>query len=624
MRAFVLTVGFLLAAVSPAAASSARVWVTTPDGAEKMHDRGTVDFHPGRSSALTVSVDPSRRYQSMDGFGASITDSSARVLYRLSKPQRKAAMRSLFADDKLSFLRQPMGASDFVEGPHYTYDDVPAGKTDYRLRHFSIAHDRKQILPLLRRALALNPKLKVMGTPWSPPAWMKTNQSLVGGRLIDSPRIYDAYARYFVRFVRAYKRAGVPIYALTLQNEPQNRNPNAYPGMDMPVRQEAKLIEALGPKLRRAHLRTKLLGYDHNWEEHPNDVANTPPGEDPETEYPTALLNSRAGRWLAGTAFHCYAGDVARQTELQHRLPGKGVWFPECSGSHGPSDPPAQVFSDTLKWHTRNVVLGVTRNWGKTVVNWNLALDPSGGPHRGGCDTCSGVVTVGPGQTVTENAEYHTLGHLARFVAPGAQRIASTSFGTTGWNGQIMDAAFRNPNGSTALVVHNENDDPRLFAVAQGGRWFEAPRPGGALATFTWAPSPELDDGFSLLDAGAMSATGSPPSDGGNAVDDDAATRWTTGAAQAPGQSLEVGLGSLQAVRRVVLDTGANTGDFPRGYTLSLSADGRKWGKPVAAGAGTGQRTTIDFPATRARFARIALTAAAPQWWSVADLRVYR
>ena len=158
-----------------------------------------------------------------------------------------------------------MGASDFVDGPHYTYDDVPAGKTDYRLRHFSIAHDRKQILPLLRRALALNPKLKVIGTPWSPPAWMKTNQSLVGGRLIDSPRIYDAYARYFVKFVRAYKRAGVPIYALTLQNEPQNRNPNAYPGMDMPVRQEAKLIEALGPKLQRAGLRTKLLGYDHNW-----------------------------------------------------------------------------------------------------------------------------------------------------------------------------------------------------------------------------------------------------------------------------------------------------------------------------------------------------------------------
>ena len=263
-----------------------------------------------------------------------------------------------------------------------------------------------------------------------------------------------------------------------MQNEPQNRKPDGYPGMDMPVAQQAKLIEVLGPMLRRARLRTKILGYDHNWSEHENDIAQTPPGEDPEVEYPTKLLQTRAGRWIDGTAFHCYAGDPSRQTELQHAFPGKGVWFTECSGSHGPTDPPAQVFSDTLKWHTRNLVLGVTRNWGKTVVNWNLALDPSGGPHNGGCGTCTGVVTVGPGQTVTNNAEYYTLGHLARFVRPGAVRIASTSFGTTGWNGQIMDAAFRNRDGSTALVVHNENDDPRSFAVTQGGSTFEYTLPG--------------------------------------------------------------------------------------------------------------------------------------------------
>ena len=174
-----------------------------------------------------------------------------------------------------------MGASDFVAGAHYTYDDVPAGQTDYDMRRFSIAHDRTEILPLLRRARELNPELKVIATPWSPPAWMKTNQSLIGGRLIDTPRIYEAYARYFVEFVRAYERAGVPIYALTVQNEPQNRNPSGYPGMDMPVRQEAKLIEALGPALRKARLDTKLLGYDHNWTEHANDIASTPPGESP-------------------------------------------------------------------------------------------------------------------------------------------------------------------------------------------------------------------------------------------------------------------------------------------------------------------------------------------------------
>ena len=560
----------------------------------------------------------------MDGFGASITDSSAHVLYRLDRRRRDAAMQSLFGrdGDRLSVLRQPMGSSDFVAGEHYTYDDLPSGRTDYRMRRFSIDHDRRQILPLLRQALRLNPQLKVIGTPWSAPAWMKTNGSLIGGRLIDDPRIYEAYARYFVRFVREYRRRGVPVYAVTVQNEPQNRRPSGYPGMDLPVAQEAKLIVAIGRAFQRAGIDTKILGYDHNWSTHPADIDTTPPGEDPETEYPTDLLESDAGRWLAGTAFHCYAGDPSRQTELHRAFPDKGIWFTECSGSHGPTDPPAQVFADTLKWHARNLVIGVTRNWGKTVVNWNLALDPAGGPHNGGCDTCTGVITVGPGQAVTQNAEYFTLGHLARFVGVGAERIASTSFGTTGWNGQIMDVAFRNRDGSTALVVHNENDDPRTFAVAQGGHAFEYTLPGGALATFTWPADPSLDDGHELLDAEPMRATAVTPDDAENAVDDDATTRWASGAAQAPGQWLELDLGATETIRRVVLDTGADRTDFPRGYELYASTDGTTWSL-VATGAGDGQLTTIDIPPTAARHLRVVQTATAAQWWSVADVRVY-
>jgi len=620
MRRAILAVLALVCIAAPAAAAtSAHVWITTPDGSMKMSDRGSVAFAPGGSDELTATIDPSRTYQRMDGFGASITDSSAHVLYRLDSRHRAAAMRDLFGADKLSFLRQPMGASDFVEGPHYTYDDMPAGETDYGMHHFSIQHDRKQILPLLRTALSLNPQLKVIGSPWSPPAWMKTNGSLIGGRLIDDPKIYAAYAKYFVKFVQGYEGAGVPVYAVTVQNEPQNRNPNGYPGMDLPVAQEAKLIVAIGQAFDAAGIDTKILGYDHNWTEHPNDIANTPPGEDPETEYPTDLLNSQAGDWVAGTAFHCYSGDPSRQTDLHRAFPDKGIWFTECSGSHGPTDPPAQVFSDTLKWHTRNLVLGVTRNWGKTVVNWNLALDPDGGPHNGGCDTCTGVITVGPGQEVTRDAEYYTLGHLARFVRQGAQRIASTSFGTTGWNGQIMDAAFRNADGSIALVAHNENDDPRTFTVAQGGQSFTYTLPGGALATFTW---PAIDDSYQLLDADHMSATASTPADAANVVDDDATTRWTTGASQTPGQWLQVDLGSAQTIRRVVLDTGVDRGDYPRGYTLETSTDGSTW-SPQASGAGSGQLTTIDIAATGARYVRVTQTGSSGSWWSVADLRVY-
>jgi glucosylceramidase len=627
-------VALTVTAVPSAAASNsagghspaAHVWVTAPDRSELLHDRGTVPFTAGASSQLTITVDPSRTFQAVDGFGASITDSSAAVLYRLDAAAREQAMRSLFDPDRgigVSALRQPIGSSDFTDEPHYTYDDVPAGQTDFALAHFSVAHDQAQILPLLRRAKALNPRLTVIATPWSPPAWMKTSDSLIGGRLIDEPRVYTAYARYFVKFVQAYRAAGVPVDYLTLQNEPQNRAPNAYPGMDLPVAQEVKLINAVGPALRAAGLRTKILAYDHNWATHPGDIATTPPGASPETDYPYEVLDSSAAKWVAGTAYHCYFGDPSAQTALHDAHPDKGIWFTECSGSHGPTDPPAKFFRDTLTFHARNITIGTTRNWAKSAIAWNLMLDSTGGPHNGGCDTCTGLLTLQADGTVTTNAEYYTIGHLSKFVKPGAVRIASTSFGTTGWNGQIMDVAFRNPDGSTALVVHNENDDPRSFAVAVGGQSFDYTLPGGALATFTWPRSRVLDDHHNLLPlAGATvvtSPTGETPQ---GAVDDDASTRWSTGTAQAPGQFLQIDLGRREHFRRMVIDTGANTGDYARSWTLQASDDASTW-RSLAAGTGSGQLTTIDVPQTRARYLRIESSGSAENWWSVADVRLY-
>lgn len=605
----------------------ARVWVTTVDRAQQLTEAAPVRFGRGSSPDPTIVVDPSRTYQRMDGVGASITDSSAAALYRLPRAARDEAMRSLFDPVRgigLSFLRQPVGSSDFTAAAeHWTYDDVPAGETDFALRHFSIARDRAQVLPLLRQAKRLNPRLSVMATPWSPPAWMKTGDSLVGGRLKDDPAVYDAYARYLVKFVQAYARAGVPIDYLSVQNEPQNRAPRAYPGTDMPVRQQVSVIERLGPLLARVSPRTKILAYDHNWSTHPDDVATTPPGEDPETDYPYEVLASPAARWVAGTAYHCYSGDPSAMTALHQAFPRKGIWFTECSGSHAAEDPPEKVFRDTLTWHARNVVLGTTRNWARSVVTWNLALDPSGGPHLDGCDTCSGVVTVNPDGTVTRNAEFYTLGHLAKFVRPGAVRVESTSFGTTGWNGQIMDAAFRNPDGSYALVVHNENDDPRSFAVRVGERQFGYTLPGGALATFTWPADRSLRPAYDPVALRGATATAVPAGETpAAAVDGDASTRWTSGEAQAPGQFLQVDLGRRVVFRRVAIDSGGNLGDFARGWRLSVSDDGTRW-RTLAAGAGTGQLSTMDVPRTRARFLRVTSTASAPNWWSVADVRLY-
>ena len=577
-----MTIAFALAA-APAAASapSARVWVTTPDGALKMSDQGSVRFERGGSDALTISVDPSRRYQSMDGFGASITDSSAHVLSRLSERTRDATMRSLFSPATATGSRSCASRwARRTSSPATTTRTTTcrrAGPTT-AMRHFSIAHDRAEILPLLRQALALNPRIKVIGTPWSAPAWMKTNQSLIGGRLIDDPRIYAAYARYFVKFVQAYERAGVPVYAVTVQNEPQNRRPSGYPGMDLPVAQHAKLVEAIGQAFRAARIDTKIIGYDHNWSLHPDDAASTPPGEDPEAEYPTKLLSSRAGRWLAGTAFHCYSGDPSRQTELQRRFPDKGIWFTECSGSHGPDDPPAQFFSDTLKWHARNLVLGVTRNWGKTVVNWNLALDPSGGPHKGGCDTCTGVVTVGPGDTrdartpsTTRSATSRASSGRAPSGSP-ARRSARPAGTGRSWTPRSATATARPRSSSTTRTTSRAASPSRRAA----GR--SSTRCRAARSRRSRGPR----RGSSTTAASCSTRTGRPRRRRRRTARPTPSTTTPRRAGPPPPPSSrastsQVDLGRPQRVRRVVLDTGVDAGDFPRGYELQASRDGARW-----------------------------------------------
>ncbi len=611
-----------------AATPAAHLWLTTADGRYKLTDMGSVPFTSATSSAPTIVVDPTRHFQRMAGFGGAITDSSAVVLYRLSPAARARAMRMLFdprRGDGLSYLRQPIGASDFVaKPPAYTYDDMPAGQTDYGQRHFSIAHDKAEILPLLRQAKRLNPRLQIIATPWSAPAWMKTNQDLIGGRLIDTPAIYHSYALYLTKFVEAYRSQGVTVNTITVQNEPQNHNPAGYPGTDMPAAQQEKVIEALGPMLRRAGLHTQILAYDHNWSEHPNDIAATPPDEASDiNRYPQEVLSSPAAKWVAGTAYHCYYGDPSAMSVLHRQFPTKAIYFTECSGSQ--SSDPANTFSDTLKWHSRNLIIGSPRNWAKTVINWNVALDPSGGPHVGGCSTCTGILTVGPGNTITANAEYYTLGSLSRFVPPGAVRIASTSFGTTGWNGQVMDVAFRDPDGTTVLVAHNENDNPQAVGVREGNRGFTYTLPGDSLATFTWPGTPGGPTGRKELDPSGWTATADPSGSAdppANAVDDDASTRYSTDTGQAPGQYLQVDLGRLRRLRQIVFDTGANTGDYPRGYTVTISRDGQTW-STAGSGSGSGQMTTVPLSGAPIRFVRMTLTASSGSWWSVADVRGY-
>ena len=474
---YALIVPLTNAAAEPAAAAApaTTMWLTTADQANLLTPQPPEALGAADPALPTIAVDPNGTRQPVEGFGASITESAAHVISTSSS--RDAIMRALFHRTDgigLSYLRQPMGASDFVVGSAYTYDDMAPGQADLDLTRFSIDRDRREILPLLRQAKDLNPDLKILAVPWSPPAWMKTTGSLVGGQLKDDDQVYRAYAQYFIRFLKDYADAGVPVDTISVQNEPQNRHPKGYPGTDLRPQQEARLIALLGQALVDAHLPTRILAYDHNWALHPDDQD---PADPPDPNYArTVLSDPRARPFIAGVAYHCYFGDPSAQSALHQDFSDVPIYFTECSGVR--SAQPANTFRDTLRWQTRNLVIGAVRNWARTAITWNLALDPSGGPHVGGCDTCTGVVTVDGGQ-FTRNAEYALLGHASKFVRKDAVRVDSTV------PGSLANVAFRNPDGTVVLVVLNDTDaGSARFTVRTGGSAFSATLPAGAVATF--------------------------------------------------------------------------------------------------------------------------------------------
>ncbi|MGA8016270.1 MAG: glycoside hydrolase family 30 beta sandwich domain-containing protein [Candidatus Dormiibacterota bacterium] len=619
----------------PPLSPEVNVWETTADGMLLLSPQPSTQFSAAAPANEIVTIDPTRTYQSMIGFGGSLTDSSASVLYSMSPAARAATMNMLFsptAGDGLDFLRQPIGASDMIsEDQFYTYDDMPPGQTDYFQQHFSVIHDEAEILPLLREAEQINPHLTIMAAPWSPPAWMKTTDSLIGGELIDSPQIYQSYALYLLKFLETYRDQGVYVKYISVQNEPQDSTTDTYPGTAMPSWQEDDVIEDLGPMIAAAHLGTKIIAYDHNWSEDPNDITSSPANATmDDDDYVPNVLNSPAARWIAGLAFHCYYGDPSAMTTFHNEHPNLLIMQTECSGTE--SADPANTFSDTLQWHARNLEIGSTRNWASTIDNWNLALNPENGPHLGGCGTCDGIVTIGPGDTVTPGAQYYALGQLSRFVQPGAVRVASTSFGTTAWNGQVMDTAFVNPDGSTVLVATNELWYPYSFSVMENGQSFNYTLQADSLVTFVWntppLPSPRVRD----LSNQGWADVANPP--GGtnpcctgdvaaNAVGDDASQRYSTDEAQAPGMYLQVDFGRPEPVVDFVLDCGASTGDYPRGYSVTVSNDGVNWSPPVAIGAGAGQITSVALDGRPVQYVRVTLTASSGNWWSVAQVRAY-
>ncbi|NKE63369.1 glucosylceramidase [Lentzea sp. PSKA42] len=479
IAAAVVTAGSTLVSPTATAATNASVWLTTADRSNLLRQQADVTFGSG-GSGPTITVNPSSTYQSMVGFGASFTDSAAWNIF--NSPRRDEIMNQLFTKSSgigMSFIRQPIGATDFSRS-FYTYND---GAADPTLSRFSIAHDDAYILPLIRQAKQLNPQLSIMATPWSAPAWMKNNNSLIRGSLNDSQ--IGVYADYLVKFTQAYQAAGAPIDYLSVQNEP-NFEPPGYPGMRMSAQQQVNVINNLVPKLRAAGQNARLLGYDHNWDD---------------TSY-AQVVNNGAGSNVVGSAWHCYGGNPSGQSVVHNAQPTKEIFFTECSGTSSGDD--AATFRDTLRWQGINLAIGATRNWARSVAIWNLALDANHGPVIGSCTNCMGVVTTN-GSNVTYNAEYYVLGHLSKFVQPGAVRIDSTGYG----EGGIQNVAFRNPDGRIVLVALNSGGQ-QDFRVSYGGQTFGYNLPAGAMATFTWPGT---------LDPGQPGRTGQITGLGGKCLD---------------------------------------------------------------------------------------------------------
>jgi glucosylceramidase len=611
----------------------AEVWSTTADGTARLEPTAVVEAASDDvdRGAGTITVDPSDVGQEVTGFGAALTQSSAALLLAMSDDARRELLTELFdpaGPVRLAVLRVPLGGSDFVVEPATTYDDLPPGETDWDLARFSTAGD-EPVRSLLREIRALVPDLVVIGSPWSPSAWLKASGTLEGGRLLDDDRAFATYAAYLVRTVQEFAAAGVEIDVLTVQNEPQARYPDGYPGTDMPVADQVRLIDALGPALADAGLDTQVLAFDHNWSLHPSDEAATPAGADPEADYAAQVLRSDAAPWVSGVAFHCYSGDAGAQEAIRDEFPDVAIWVTECSGSHAPGTPPEQVFADTLTWQARNLLVASLRHGATSVVTWNLALDPDGGPHVGGCDTCTGVVTV-DGDHVTRNAELDVLAHAARFVPRGSVRIGSTGPS----DDALTQVAFRTPAGATVVLAQHDGDTDRDVAVVVDDDRFPVALPARSLTTVVVDGALEPDPPAGTLpepvDLSAVTVTASPPAPtdpccaedvAERAVDGDAGTRWSTGRTQRPGDALTVDLGEPVAVRSVVLDAGG--GDWPRDYEVQVSGDGTTWSEPLASGSGAGAVTAVALDGAEVRHVRIRLTADARPWWSVAELRMF-
>jgi len=417
----------------------------------------------------TIAVDDLIRYEPYAGTGAALTYSAAWLIDQ--SPDRDEIIDYIFGTDGLNvqLIRLAIGTSDFTTSAagHYTYDDTPGNVADMDLSDFSIEQDRV-ILDVLKDALDINPDLTFIAAPWSAPAWMKTNKSLYGGSLSSS--YYNVYADYLIRFLEAYRDEGIEIAYLSVQNEPYYA-PYDYPGMLWTIDATKIFIrDFLGPKKAAAGFSdVKLMIWDHN----PVD------GGGAISDFPVRVLKSaETAAYVGAVGVHCYSGDDADMyaflDDLHAQNPEMELFMTECTATTAYTNR-----EQNMEWSVRRMYIEAYNRTARGTTYWNLAMDPAGATHLGGCSTCTGLVTITSTGYRLE-ADGYVTAHFSKYVRVGAERIETTSS-----NDNVLVVGYLADDGTITLVVWNDGA-ARPGAIVWRGKKCVVPLASNSLTTIRW------------------------------------------------------------------------------------------------------------------------------------------
>jgi glucosylceramidase len=480
----------------PAGPAEIESWITSYDRSELFSRQETpVQFSISqrrRGGGPAIIIDDGHRMQSVDGFGFALTGGSAGLMARMDPAERGKLINELFGTDGnnigVSYIRLTIGASD-LNSFVFSYDDLAEGETDPSLEKFSLAQDLHDVVPVMQEILSVNPDILIMASPWSAPPWMKTNNRVKAGHL--KKEYYGVYALYFVKYIEAMRGHGIRIDAITVQNEPLNSNNT--PSMQMLADDQKEFIrDHLGPAFEKSGIDTKIILFDHNLDR---------------IDYPLTILNDpEAARYVDGSGFHHYGGELDAMTLVHVAHPGKNLYFTEQMVVERPGSETIEIARQVNR-----LIIGAMQNWSRNVILWNFAADPNNDPHTddGGCSMCQGAVTI-DGDIVTRNLAYYTIAHASKFVRPGSVRIHSTQkgdrvvslaedeerrgtgalrVGVSESDSILPNVALRTPEGKIVLIVVNDSFDVNAFRVQYHGQYATLRLSPGSVGTYVWQAS---------------------------------------------------------------------------------------------------------------------------------------